>query len=384
MPLIELLWAIPVLLIPACVYLSRLPFMYRNGDLFFAVTVGREFPDTPEGIAIARRYRGGALRYGLFWIAITWLVALWGCRKPIEIVPALAGVTTVVSSLGFSVGQIILIVRARKRTLPHAVQPTLVHQPTLDHQALPLPQRPLWSGALAAAAIAPFFLSALAAFYLRYRWAEIPAKFPIHWNAHGQVDSWGEKSFQSVFLPMIIGGFLTAFLIGMISFLAQQKGQMSAAPAVMKLEWGVKRGLLVIVVACSWLLCALVAAFSVTVPFNQSEQLPRLPMTVLAIGLPAFLLPTVGWAVWLTRAFVRESRLNAEAAPAGVIGDGAEDRFWKWGMFYYNPDDASVWVRRRMGAGWTVNLARRQVWVWLLVVLVVPIAIAAIIALVEQ
>ena len=39
-----------------------------------------------------------------------------------------------------------------------------------------------------------------------------------------------------------------------------------------------------------------------------------------------------------------------------------DDRYWYAGGFYFNPGDSAVWVPKRFGTGWTVNLARPSVW----------------------
>jgi uncharacterized membrane protein len=35
-----------------------------------------------------------------------------------------------------------------------------------------------------------------------------------------------------------------------------------------------------------------------------------------------------------------------------------DDQYWKWGMFYFNPDDKRIFPPKRLyGTGWTVNFA---------------------------
>lgn len=48
-------------------------------------------------------------------------------------------------------------------------------------------------------------------------------------------------------------------------------------------------------------------------------------------------------------------------------------RFWKLGMLYCNPDDASLFLPKRSGIGWTVNWGRPAVWA-LVVALVLFVA----------
>lgn len=35
---------------------------------------------------------------------------------------------------------------------------------------------------------------------------------------------------------------------------------------------------------------------------------------------------------------------------------------WKWGIFYYNPNDPTIWVEKRNGLGWTLNFAHSKSW----------------------
>jgi uncharacterized protein DUF5808 len=44
------------------------------------------------------------------------------------------------------------------------------------------------------------------------------------------------------------------------------------------------------------------------------------------------------------------------------------DNCWKWGIFYVNPDDPAVFVRKRYGLGYTLNFANR--WSWAAVALI--------------
>jgi len=50
------------------------------------------------------------------------------------------------------------------------------------------------------------------------------------------------------------------------------------------------------------------------------------------------------------------SRLGS---PAETAVDRIDDRFWKLGAIYVNPDDPSLFVEKRFGVGWTINLGNR-------------------------
>lgn len=83
------------------------------------------------------------------------------------------------------------------------------------------------------------------------------------------------------------------------------------------------------------------------------------------------------------------SRLSAEpgdAPPTGpdVIGDRTDDRHWKWGLFYSNPNDPALWVEKRFGIGWTINMARPGAWLTIIAILTVGLVVPAAIALIAR
>ena len=49
---------------------------------------------------------------------------------------------------------------------------------------------------------------------------------------------------------------------------------------------------------------------------------------------------------------------------------------WKWGSFYYCDKDTRVWVYKKpKWCGWTLNFAKKQSYLWLFILLIVPILI---------
>jgi uncharacterized membrane protein len=45
------------------------------------------------------------------------------------------------------------------------------------------------------------------------------------------------------------------------------------------------------------------------------------------------------------------------------------DNCWKWGIFYVNPDDRAVFVKKRYGFGYTLNFGNN--WSWAVVAVIV-------------
>jgi len=52
---------------------------------------------------------------------------------------------------------------------------------------------------------------ALAASLVLY--PQLPAKIPIHWNIHGQIDGYGDKSWGAFLMPAILAGLMLLFAV---------------------------------------------------------------------------------------------------------------------------------------------------------------------------
>lgn len=42
---------------------------------------------------------------------------------------------------------------------------------------------------------------------------QLPAKIPIHWNIHGQIDGYGDKTWAAFLMPAILAGLLLLFAV---------------------------------------------------------------------------------------------------------------------------------------------------------------------------
>ena len=108
----------------------------------------------------------------------------------------------------------------------------------------------------------------------------------------------------------------------------------------------------------AYAVAGLSAAFSVAPTIRGTDR------------LPIFILVLLGAAVVLSCGFVLVliclgqggQRAIAPDARGGIHGDATPDAGWKGGFVYYNPNDPALLVERRMGIGWTLNMANRCSW----------------------
>ncbi|TCL64720.1 hypothetical protein EDC14_101818 [Hydrogenispora ethanolica] len=74
----------------------------------------------------------------------------------------------------------------------------------------------------------------------------------------------------------------------------------------------------------------------------------------------------VAGALWLAIGTGQSgSRIRMGYAKSAARLNRDDDRYWKWGIFYYNPDDPAWFVEKRFGIGWTSNFAQPASWMLL-------------------
>jgi uncharacterized membrane protein len=101
-------------------------------------------------------------------------------------------------------------------------------------------------------------------------------------------------------------------------------------------------------------ICGLMSFF-----FLQTLQMIH-PAPGLILGIPVgFTVILLGATLILAfRIGQGGSRIRIpETSEKAGIQDRNDDRYWKWGLFYYNPDDPAMFVEKRFGIGWTNNFA---------------------------
>lgn len=209
-------------------------------------------------------------------------------------------------------------------------------------------------------------------------WQEIPESVPTHWGSSFEPDSWSHKSIGVVFMP-------TWIALGMIAVMAVTSELMIRVEAFPRSSQGQVAELrqrasqIYGSLGVAWFTLVLSVGFSfiqyaMYVP--GAEHLHKLSFVSMLLGAAVGAVCMVAYQVSKIQTFVDELRTQ------GVTDDSElpdNDRFYKWGLFYYNPDDPAVLVDRRMGIGVGFNYARWQGKVslfFMAALCIVPIALA--------
>lgn len=376
---------------------------WTRPDIFFSVTVPPQFRATPEARSILRSYRIQVWLATLVSFALIFLGA-----ELSRIYFLFAGEILLIA------GSFAAFLAARRRVLPHFAAPSSIRVASLAPRSSHLPGG--WIGQAG-----PFAILFATALWLRAHWDQIPARFPIHWDLYGNPNGWSARTARGVYGPLLISGSLLMILLilsyGILTRSRRVGTDVAATEAGLRGNDFMHR-MLVGMLALEYGMALLFAYLGATPLLG--EPAVRLVMSVVLLFVAgSFVL--VGWLSRARMYAVQGASQSTQVAAPGHIesaadsyhalhpesgssatgtagqfpagnptfsgqvlsdptlkpaGDGTLDAFWKWGVFYYNPDDDAIFVEKRFGVGYTMNFARPMAWLILGAILLLPIAIA--------
>jgi uncharacterized membrane protein len=253
--------------------------------------------------------------------------------------------------LGQAIGASVAFARAWNSVRPHAVMPTTIREAAIG------PRERLPGGILAQ--LGPFLILLASTAYVALNWDDVPARFPTHWNLAGKADGWTVKSVPGVFGALAIG-FVAC---GALLFTSYAVLHWSRLPRVAGQDGRqyrrVRRVNLVAQLAWAYLMALLLSWTTVVAMFAENARELRLPLVIRIAPLALLILGTLA---------VRVMRRTA-VLDGPPIGDTTPDSCWIFGRLYFNRADPTLFVERRMGLGYTLNLGNP--WSWLVMIVFV-------------
>lgn len=116
---------------------------------------------------------------------------------------------------------------------------------------------------------------------------------------------------------------------------------------------------------------ALTGILGVLMMLLMTDLVSPLPviMIIVVVAL-AFTAAVIAVSLAYGQSGSRLARRMSEAE--GMLID--DDAHWKCGVFYCNKDDASLFLPKRFGIGWTLNWARPAAWVVVISFLLATVA----------
>jgi len=209
--------------------------------------------------------------------------------------------------------------------------------------------------------LGPFAILLVVAGYLQAHWNQIPERFPVHWGVDGMPNGWSTRSPEGVYGPLLFGA---AIVIGIavLSYAMSHSARGLPAASGRPADGVFAHRLSVVLLGVEFFVAAVLSMVAL-LPFTGNPgvaTLVILPVVILACAL-------------FLRGWLKQGRVPSQNIPEGR----APDTCWKYGLFYFNPDDSALFVEKRIGIGYTVNFAHASAWIIMAFSLLVPLGLAA-------
>lgn len=217
-----------------------------------------------------------------------------------------------------------------------------------------------------------FVLTFIGAFFTLKYYHLLPEQIPMQYNFSGEITNWAEKSYRSVLMLPVTQLYLTLLFIFVNAMIARSKQQIDSENP----EESLKRNTLF---RKRWSLFTIITGNALAVLFafiQLSFFIEMAPFIMMAVTLGFSLLIIFG-AIYLAYTTGQGgSRIkNGTITTDGKSINRDDDRHWKFGIFYVNREDPALFLEKRFGVGWTINLARPLAWILFLGIIASAIVI---------
>jgi len=209
-------------------------------------------------------------------------------------------------------------------------------------------------------------LAGVLIFYDRF-----PGTLAMQYNLQGEVTRSVDKSYLALLMPVGIQLMMVAVFMLTNTIISMSKQQLDKADAAASLQRS-------LIFRRSWSVMIVVSGFLMTLLFSfmSLSFLLTLPPTLVTLVPLLITAVIIAGCIWLSlKVGQGGSRLQGVPAGAAATGTGPsdDDRHWKLGVFYFNPADPALFLEKRFGVGWTINMGRPLAWL----IAAVPLALAA-------
>jgi uncharacterized membrane protein len=343
-----------------------MPSLTRR-DLLFGVTVAPNARALPAGRSIIGRYRIQVLGVALWFAVVLALLAIF--TPDVWWLSGWLSLVVLAPVLLMSVPYL-LAYRASRALHVAPQEGSAVAEPASSPEAELRPRRyadyiPLIWEAL------PLAIIAATATYLANSYAAAPAIIPVHFDIAGNPNAYAQKTIGSYLLLVWVQLGLEVLLTGMTLLIVGSKALPGRAENRFR-RWWLRYlfGMKVLTLAFLGVLAVLVAE---TAQSGSAAPIAR----VLPFTLAYVFVLLVSAVVLAIRTGQGGSRLGS---PAETAVDRIDDRYWKLGAIYVNPEDPSLFVEKRFGVGWTINFGNR----WGVIAICMLLAVVILLPLVRS
>lgn len=198
--------------------------------------------------------------------------------------------------------------------------------------------------------IIPFVISILT--LINYN--KLPELIPVHYNAAGVVDKVVEKGTTAAYMNLAGIPFMLVLMIFFFVLINKITVNSKSDLFSGKIKGTIEKKLLFkkYISIFTWILALetliIMSLPQVSILFDLGTEIMTIPMVILFISIGVFILISY---------YFGQGGRNIKTTEEGEENYRDDDDRYILGSIYYNKNDPALMVEKRIGVGWTVNLA---------------------------
>lgn len=181
----------------------------------------------------------------------------------------------------------------------------------------------------------------------------LPDQISMQINSAGQASNFMPKDHGLIYLLLVQAGTLLLIMFLQV-IIKRAKQDISSRDVQASIQSNVTfRYVFSIIIYFLGLAVGFVMYLSLLLTMGMIDSDLMLVLTLVITFLPVVLM--LVYAVKL-----RQDGSGQDTGSDVIQKD--DDKYWKLGVFYFNPNDPAVFISKRVGVGWSINHARWQAW----------------------
>ncbi|MFC4025735.1 DUF1648 domain-containing protein [Oceanobacillus longus] len=188
---------------------------------------------------------------------------------------------------------------------------------------------------------------------------QIPDRIPMQYNFAGEVTNWAEKSYRSVLLNPVMQMYLTILFLFINKMIARAKQQIDPENPEESIRKNVlfRRRWSAYIIITGLALTVMFTIIQLSFIYHINQQVLTFIPLIVTLGL------IIGSIILSITTGQGGSRVKSISEKNGNVINRDDDKYWKLGQFYFNKEDPALFLEKRFGVGWTINLARPMAWI---------------------
>ncbi|KNY28331.1 DUF1648 domain-containing protein [Pseudobacteroides cellulosolvens] len=194
---------------------------------------------------------------------------------------------------------------------------------------------------------------------------KIPDRIPTGWDFNGEVRGWMPKSYKTLLWAPMVQAFIMIIMVFSYWMIGKAKqiidpadpGKSAHQNRRFRYMWSIY------IITTGFVLTAMIGSLQLSMFGLVKNKLviSGLPLVVVFGIVTGAIILSLTTGQGGSRLFTNKD--GSGSTVGNKISRRDDDKYWKLGLFYYNPDDPSIVVEKRFGIGWTNNWARPISWI---------------------